>query len=121
MPAPIDVFISFVQQDDALRSELEKHLAALRRDRLIRDWSVRRIVAGQDLQKEVDERLESARVILLLISADFLASDYCNDVEVARALARERAGEARVILVSVRACDQSLEQFHGLAVLPRDG
>jgi eukaryotic-like serine/threonine-protein kinase len=121
MPAPIDVFISFVQEDDALRNDLEKHLTALRRDSLIRDWSDRRIIAGQDRRKEVDARLESARVILLLVSADFLASDYCDEVEVARALARERAGEARVILVSVRACDQSLEQFKGLAVLPRNG
>ncbi|WP_437929049.1 protein kinase [Sorangium sp. So ce291] len=120
MAAPVDIFISFVEEDDALRSELEAHLSALRRTGSIRAWTHRRVAPGEDWRNVLDARLESAKVILLLVSADFLASDYCNDVEVARALARGRAGEARVVVVSVRACDRSLEQLAALDVLPRN-
>jgi hypothetical protein len=121
MPAPIAVFISFVQEDDALREALEAHLSALRRAEVISTWSDRRIDPGETFRNTVDARVEAAKVILLLVSADFLASDYCNDVEVARALERAHAKEALVILVRLRACDQSLPQFERLPVLPRNG
>ena len=69
---------------------------------MIDDWHDRRIGAGQEWAGAIDEHLNSAAVILLLVSADFLASDYCYDLEMKRALERHDAGDARVIPVILR-------------------
>ncbi|XXX73570.1 TIR domain-containing protein [Sorangium sp. So ce134] len=121
MPAPIDVFFSYAHKDESLRDELEAHLAALVRRGVIRSWHHRKIDAGDDTQAALDERLEAAHVILLLVSADFLASDYCHELEVKRALARSRAGEARVIPVILRECVWQDAPFAELKALPRNG
>jgi hypothetical protein len=115
---PVDVFLSFAPQDDELRAELEKHLALLQRQGVIRGWSARRVGVGEDWRSAIHAHLEIAGVILLLVSADFIASDYCFDVEVARALARAKAGEAQVITILVRACDSGSTSFATLPALP---
>ncbi len=120
MSAPIDVFFSYSPADELSRQELEKHLAMLQRSSVIRGWSSRQIGAGEDWRCAIDAKLETARVILLLISSDFLASDYCFDVEITRALARAEAGEALVLAVLVRAYDWGAVPFGLLPVLPTD-
>jgi hypothetical protein len=60
------------------------------------------LVPGIDWAQAIDQRLEQASLILLLVSADFLASDYCYEVEMQRALALHEAGRARVIPIAVR-------------------
>ncbi|WP_437480107.1 TIR domain-containing protein [Sorangium sp. So ce1014] len=121
MPTPIDVFFSYSYKDESLRDELEAHLAALMRRGVIRGWHHRKIDAGDDAQAAIDEHLEAAHVILLLVSADFLASDYCNELEVKRALARCRAGEAQVIPIILRECVWQDAPFAELEALPRNG
>jgi tetratricopeptide (TPR) repeat protein len=98
-----------------------KHLAGLRRRELIANWYDREIGAGLDWESEIRKRLDAASIILLLISPDFMESDYCNDVEMRRAMERERAGEARVIPILLRPVDWEGAPFSHLNVLPSNG
>jgi hypothetical protein len=115
------VFFSYSHADEALRDQLEKHLSALKQQGLIEIWHDRRIPAGDDFDHTIRQELERADLILLLVSSDFLASRYCNDVEVRRAMERHQAGEARVIPVILRYCDWHGTLFGKLATTPRDG
>ena len=121
MPSPLQLFLSYAARDDALREELDRHLAALEREGLIRVWHRRRVSAGEIWEAESAARLDAAQIVLLLVSADYLAADDCFDLEVRRALERQRAGRARVIPVVVRACEWSGAPFAGLAALPPGG
>jgi hypothetical protein len=116
---PVDVFISYAAADEGMREELEKHLAGLKREGVIRTWSAQRLAAGDDWRKAVEPRLAEAGVVLLLVSADYLASDYLYEVELMASLARSRAGDARVIPVLLHACDWKIAAFEGLTPLPR--
>ncbi len=117
----LDIFISYSHKDDEFRERLEVHLALLKRQGIIRVWHDRRIGAGKDIHKEISENLEAAAVVLLLVSPDFLASDYCYDRELARAMERHREGSARVIPVILRVCDWYGAPFGDLKAVPRDG
>jgi hypothetical protein len=115
------VFYAYAHRDEALRMELEKHLSLLRRQGVIAGWHDRRITAGTEWAVAIDAHIERAQIILLLVSADFLASDYCYDVELRRALTRHEAGEARVIPIILRAVDWQGAPFGTLQALPQDG
>lgn len=117
---PARVFYSYSHRDEALRDTLETHLSLLRRQGLVAVWHDRRISAGAEWESQIDRNLELADIILLLVSADFLASDYCYDVEMARALQRHEAGSAHVIPIVLRPCDWSDAPFSRLQALPRD-
>ncbi len=117
----LDVFFSYSHRDEALRDELETHLALLKREGEIRTWHDRRIGAGSEWRGEIDSRLDSADLVLLLISPDFMASDYCFDVEMTRALARHAAQQARVIPVILRPADWQTARFARLQALPTAG
>ncbi|WP_136523964.1 toll/interleukin-1 receptor domain-containing protein [Geomonas ferrireducens] len=118
---PIEIFFSYSHRDERMRSRLEAHLSSLKRERLILGWHDRKIKPGTEWKGQIDSHLDSSRIILLLISADFLASDYCYDVEMDRAMARHDAGEARVIPIILRPCDWPWSRFGKLQALPRDG
>jgi hypothetical protein len=117
----MEVFFSYAHEDEALRDELAKHLKLLERQGVIKAWSDRNITAGEEWKNVIDERLESANIILLLISADFLASDYCYDIELDRALERHKSKEARVIPIILRSSDWHSSSFGKLAALPTGG
>ncbi len=119
--SPITLFYSYAHEDELLRNQLEKHLSLLRRQGLISEWYDRQILAGDEWAHDIDEHLETAWIILLLISPDFLASDYCYDIEMRRALERHSRGEARVIPIILRPCDWRTSPFAHLQCLPRDG
>src|SRR5690349_2594664 len=91
------LFISYAPQDEALLHALEKHLKPLQRQGVMTTWHRRNVLAGVDWQEAHQQELHHACVILLLISSDFLDSDYCYSVEMQQALARHAAGEAFVI------------------------
>lgn len=114
------IFFSYSHADEALRDQLEKQLSLLKRQGIIEVWHDRRIGAGQDFGKEIDRHVETDDIILLLVSADFLASDYCYDKEMARAMARHEAGEAIVVPVILRACDWHGAPFGKLNATPPD-
>src|SRR5450759_1885752 len=117
---PVTVFLAYAHEDEPLRKELEKHLSLLQRQGLVSTWQDRHIMAGTDWAREIDEHLKSASIILLLISADFLASDYCYGVEMQRALDRDKASQARVIPIIVRPVNWKGAPFAHLQVLPTD-
>jgi hypothetical protein len=120
MPAPVDVFFSYSHEDEGLRNELAAHLKLLERNGYIRGWHDRRIEPGNDWKRAIDANFEKARIILLLVSSDFLASDYCYDVEMKRALLKSDAGEADVLPIILRDCDWSGAPFAKLQALPKD-
>ena len=117
----ISVFVSYSHKDDAFQAQLQVSLSMLKRQGIIDVWHDRRIVAGDDVDVTISDALEEARVILLLVSPDFLASDYCYDREMKRAMERHEAGEARVIPVIVRPCDWHGAPFGKLLAAPTDG
>jgi len=116
----VEVFISYHQKDEELRKELEKHLATLLREKTIISWSDRQIVAGQEFKGEIDKSLNQAGLILLLVSPDFIASDYHWTVEVTRALERNAAGKASVIPVLLRYGDWETPPIDKLSPLPKN-
>src|SRR5450755_1400697 len=114
------VFISYAHEDEALLRQLETHLSMLKRQGLIATWYDRQIDAGSDWANEIDARLEQASLILLLVSADFLASNYCYKIEMQRALARHDAGQARVLPILARPVEWKGAPFARLQILPTD-
>jgi tetratricopeptide (TPR) repeat protein len=118
--SPVEIFYSYSHKDEVLRDELEKHLSILKRQGVIRGWYDRKISAGSEWAGEIDEHLESARIVLLLISSDFLASDYCYDKEMMRAMERHNSGEAVIVPVILRDVDWSGAPFGKLQSLPTD-
>ena len=115
------LFFSYSHADEALRNELEKHLSALKRQGKISAWHDRRIVAGEHVGNTIDANLEKSEVILLLISPDFIASDYCYEREMKRALEKQSEGSAQVIAVILRPCDWHELPFGNALATPRDG
>ncbi|HEY6122508.1 MAG TPA: toll/interleukin-1 receptor domain-containing protein, partial [Pyrinomonadaceae bacterium] len=118
--SPLRLFYSYSHRDEELRVELEKHLSVLRRQGFISSWSDRRIEAGKEWAGEIDSQLNTADVVLLLVSADFLASDYCYDVEMMRAMERHAGGDARIIPIICRPCDWTSAPFGKLQALPTE-
>jgi tetratricopeptide (TPR) repeat protein len=118
--APVELFYSYAHEDGKLRDELDTHLATLKREGVIRGWHDRAIVAGREWGGEIDEQLKSADILLLLVSPDFLASDYCHEVEVKQAMRRHEAFEARVIPIILRPSDWTHTPFSKLQALPKN-
>ncbi|WP_437757142.1 toll/interleukin-1 receptor domain-containing protein [Sorangium sp. So ce1389] len=115
------IFFSYSHKYEEQRDRLETHLSMLKRQGLIDAWHDRRISAGDEVHREISKNLEAADVILLLISPDFLASEYCYNIEMARALERHDADEAVVIPVILRPCDWHSAPFGGIMATPKDG
>ncbi|MEE9338568.1 MAG: toll/interleukin-1 receptor domain-containing protein [Methylococcaceae bacterium] len=116
----IKLFYSYSHKDEDLRDELETHLKLLQRQGVIDTWHDRKINAGKNWDDDINENLETADIILLLISADFLASDYCWDVEIERAMQRHKEKSAIVIPINLRPCDTKNIAFMKLQGLPKD-
>jgi internalin A len=115
------VFISYAHRDERLKSRLEVHLKLLQREGLIETWQDRDIEAGEEWKQKIDDNLERADIILLLVSADFLASDYCYEKEMRRALELHEEKKARVIPVIVRDVSWRIAPLAKLQALPKDG
>jgi len=114
----VKVFYVYAEEDQKLQAKLSTHLSLLRRGGLIAEWSSEKILAGGDLS-EINEHLNTDEVILLLISADFIASDYCYGEAMERAMERSKAGSAIVVPILLRTCDWKAAPFSKLQALPR--
>src|SRR6185436_12110411 len=118
----LEVFFSYSHRDDELRRQLDAHLALLKRQDRIRTWFDGGIAPGQEIEPEIFARLDAADLILLLVSPDFIASDFCWSREMERAMERHEAGAARVIPILLRPVDNwHTAPFGKLEALPRDG
>src|SRR6266702_4118632 len=102
---PFDVFISYVHKDRKLRDELAVHLSNLRNQHVISDWYDGDLIPGTEWEPDILAHLRTARIILLLISAHFMASPFCRDIEMQEAIARHQARQARVIPILLRPTD----------------
>jgi hypothetical protein len=116
----MELFISYAREDEAYRKELRKHLSGLLRQKVITDWHDRKIVAGQDWGREISAHLQAASIVVLLVSPDFMGSDYCWEREMAHALAMGERGDAVVIPVIIRPVDLEDAPFSHLQALPTD-
>ncbi|MBF2085460.1 AAA-like domain-containing protein [Thermoleptolyngbya sp. C42_A2020_037] len=117
---PVTVFFSYSHRDERLRDKLAPHLSMLQRQGIIKSWHDRKISAGIEWARAIDEHLNAAEIILLLVSADFLNSDYCYDIEMQQAIARHESGEARVIPIILRPVDWSGAPFGKLQAFPKN-
>ncbi|WGS84614.1 toll/interleukin-1 receptor domain-containing protein [Methylomonas sp. UP202] len=116
----ITLFYSYSHKDEEIRNELDKHLSILKRQGVISEWYDRKISGGTEWESEIDQQLQSASIILLLISSDFLASDYCYGKELKIAMERHESGQARVIPIIIRSVDWNQAPFGKLQALPKD-
>lgn len=115
-------FISYSHHDKAALDRLHVHLKNLTRGGHIETWYDRDILAGSDLNAEIARELEAADLFLLLVSPDFIASDYCVEREMKRALERHAAGAARVVPIIVEECDwKAMGELRQLKAVPTDG
>lgn len=97
MTVPLEVFCCYAREDQEMLEHLKKHLMPLQRSGQITIWSDTNLNAGVEWEKELHQHLENADIILLLISPDFMASDYCYSTEMKRAIERHDQGRAHVI------------------------
>ena len=118
---PIKLFCCYAREDEALLLKLKNHLLPLQRQRLIEFWHDREILPGQEWQEQITRKLNDADLILLLVSPDFMASDYCYGIEMQRALERHVRGECVVIPVILRPVYWHGEPLGSLQALPTDG
>ena len=116
----INIFYSYSHKDESLQKELAKHLSILRRQGVIKTWHDRKITPGREWEGQINQHMNSADIILLLISSDFIASDYCYDIELKRAIERHHAGDAIVIPIILRPVDWKGSPFEKLQALPTD-
>jgi hypothetical protein len=115
------LFFSYSHKDESLRDQIETQLAMLKRQDIIATWHDRRIGAGEEIDESIGAHINADDIILLLVSSDFLASEYCYGVEMKRAMERHRAGDAMVIPVLLRACEWHHAPFGKLNATPPDG
>lgn len=117
---PIEIFFCYAREDEALLNQLKIHLKPLQRQGIIEMWYDRDISAGAEWEHEIDRHLSTSKIILLLISPDFMNSDYCYGVEMRRAMERHEGGEACVIPIILRHVYWQVEPLSKLQVLPTD-
>ncbi|NEQ55362.1 MAG: TIR domain-containing protein, partial [Leptolyngbya sp. SIO3F4] len=118
---PLKLFYSYSHKDNALREELETHLKILQRQGLIQTWSDRCLLPGDEWENDIDDNLNRADIVLLLVSADFIASDYCYEREMKQAMEQHNQQEAIVIPILLRPCDWRDTPFNKLSWLPQNG
>jgi len=116
----LSIFISYSHHDEKFQQELTKHLSPLQRRGTIKAWHDRCIPAGAKWAAEIDGNIEKADLILALVSADFIASDYCYEKEMGRALERHESGNAIVIPVIIRSVVWDDTPLARLQALPKD-
>ncbi|ASF47258.1 toll/interleukin-1 receptor domain-containing protein [Methylovulum psychrotolerans] len=116
----VKLFYSYSHKDEEIRNELEKHLSILKRQGVISEWHDRKISSGTEWENQINQQLQSASIILLLVSSDFIASEYCYGKELQVAMERHEKGEARVIPIIVRSVDWQGAPFGKLQALPKD-
>jgi hypothetical protein len=118
---PVPIFLSAAQKDDELREELQKHMVTLRRQKKAVFAHSQDAPVGGERAMWIHEQVDKARIVLLLISKDYVASDEYYEDELMRAVERHDRGEARVIPILLRKFSFSGEPFAKLQALPRTG
>jgi hypothetical protein len=116
----IELFYCYARKDKALRDKLENHLGLLRRQYHLINWHDRVILPGEEWEHTIDNHLNTAHLVLLLVSPDFMNSEYCYGKEMQRALERHDEGTCRVIPIILRPTYLEVAPFGKLEILPTD-
>jgi len=117
----LNIFIAYSHKDNALKDALLEHLVVLRRAGKASAWHDQNIDPGSEWEPEISRRLEGSDIILLLISASFMSSEYCYNKELKAALERHERGQCCVIPVILRPCDWLALPLSKLQALPKCG
>jgi|GEM_PF-2841123 len=115
----VAIFCSYSHKDEAYRKTFETILDNLKHTNLIDVWHDRMIPAGSDWAGQIDDNLNRSDIVVLFVSADFLASNYCYDKEMGRALEREALGETIIMPMIVRSCDWEDAPFKRFQMIPK--
>jgi hypothetical protein len=118
---PINIFYAYAKEDEKFRIQLVKHLSLLKRQGIISNWYFRMLTGGDEWRGKIDHQINNSPIILLLISSDFISSDYCYDVEMKRAIELHNSKKAHVIPIILRPVDWQSSPFSKLQALPTDG
>ncbi len=113
-------FVAYSHVDEQYKVDLLKHLKPLERLGLVKAWHDRKLVPGDDWKGKIDDQLDKADIVLLLVSIDFINSAYCYDVEMERALEKQAQRTAVVVPVILRSCMWQHTPFAKLQALPKD-
>lgn len=119
-PVGLKIFFCYAHEDEPLLDQLQQHLKPLQRQGIIDMWYDQDINAGTEWERVINEHLNTADIILLLISPDFIDSEYCYSVEMKRALERHEQGEAHVIPIILRHVHWEIQSLYKLQALPKD-
>ena len=115
------VFLSYSHKDEEYKKELDKHFAPLRNNGRVETWNDRKLEAGSRLNEIIQEELNTSDIIIFMLSSDFLDSYYCYDIEMKKAIEREKRGECKIIPVIVRACMWDETPLKNFLAFPKDG
>jgi hypothetical protein len=117
----IDIFFSYAHEDEGLMHAVRKQLVIFDRQKKIAKQYDRILIPGESWKEKIDHHISHAGIVLLFVSSDFFASDYCHEIELKQALQQHKEGRTVVIPVIVRPCAWDTASFAKLQVLPRDG
>src|SRR5438105_5564646 len=120
METPVEIFLCYAREDEKYLRQLHKQLRTFQRQELISVWYDRDTSPGAEWEKEIHAHLCTAQIVLLLVSPDFMASDYCYGIEMVAALERHARGEVRVIPIIVRPVHWQEGPLGKLQALPKD-
>ena len=115
------IFISYSHKDEKIKNDFVSHLSPLKRLNLVSEWHDRKIEPGDKWEQSISTNLSTADIIVLLISIDFINSNYCYDIEMEAALERVANGSAILVPVIVRSCMWKTTKFAAFQALPTDG
>ncbi|HLZ55413.1 MAG TPA: toll/interleukin-1 receptor domain-containing protein [Ktedonosporobacter sp.] len=118
---PIVIFMAYAHQDERLREKVEQQLTILRLQGLNITWYDSEITAGMEWENTNEDHLARADVILLLISSNFLASQYCYGIQVKQAVERHNEKKAHIIPIILHRCVWDRTPFAKIQPLPKGG
>lgn len=116
----MNIFISYSHKDEAFREELVEHISMLQRRGFIDIWHDRKITTSEDWRNEISENLEKADITIFLVSSSFLASPYCQDIEVKKAIELHESRKTKIVSIVIRSCDWHESEFGRYQALPQD-
>ena len=117
----VKIFVSYSHEDEDVWTKLRNHLASMERDGLIEIWFDRKLLPGQSFDHEIKKNIADADIVLLLVSSNFISSDYCHNIEMRSAMELHKAGNLWVVPIILSSCDWRNSPFGNLLAVPKDG
>jgi hypothetical protein len=116
------VFISYSHKDEEWKDKLVTHLGVLQEQGLLEIWEDRQIAGGDDWFPEIEKAIESAHIAILMISADFLNSDFILGKEVPDLLKRREKDNLRIMPLIVKPCAwNTVDWLKPIQARPKNG